>query len=308
MRKDHVISQKVAVRNSKKLRELLKEKNLIVLIGTHNALQAKIAEKIGFKGICLGGYGTAAFRLGLPDIGFLGLDEQLSVTRGITSSVNIPLLVDIDTGYGNPINVMYTVKQMIKAGADGVVIEDQVWPKRCGHMEGKQVISVEEQIKKIKAAVQAREEEGDPNLVIVARTDSRAVYGLEDAIRRGNLYAEAGADVVFIEALRNLDELRKVPKSVNAPCLTHFIEGGKTPSFSVKQCEEMGYKIACWTLGPIFATAKAMMDYGKTLLRDGTAEAMRDRLMTFKEFNELLGLGYFSQLAKKFAIPEMEKH
>ncbi len=280
------------------IRELIKKEEILILPGIYDALTAKIAEKAGFKGILMGGYSISATRLGQPDVGFLTMSEMTSQIKIISDAVNVPLIADGDTGYGNPLNVMRTVKEYEKAGASGIILEDQQWPKRCGHMEGKQVISKEEHIKKIEAALEAR---SSREFVIIARTDSLAVTGIEEAVERGKAYRDAGADVVFIEAPRSLEELSFIRKSIRGiPLVANIIEGGKTPYLSARALKEMGYEIMFCGLTAVLVIAKAFMDAMTHLKREGSTQGWLERMYTFSEFNELIGIKEFSMLEKKF--------
>jgi len=222
-------------------KKLVLDDEILVLPGAYDALSAKIVEQAGFKAVTLGGYPASASLLAKPDVSLLTLTEMVNQARYIAESVDIPLFVDGDTGHGNVTNVARTVKQFENAGVAGLFIEDQVFPKRCGHMEGKQVIPSEEMIAKIKAAVDARM---DDDLMLMARTDSLAVYGIDEAIERGNRFAEAGADIIFIEAPPSVEDMRRVCREVKAPMSANMVEGGKTPILTAKELQDIGYSIA----------------------------------------------------------------
>jgi methylisocitrate lyase len=280
------------------IRELIKKEEILILPGIYDALTAKIAEKAGFKGILMGGYSISATRLGQPDVGFLTMSEMASQIKIISDAVDIPLIADGDTGYGNPLNVMRTVREYEKAGASGIILEDQQWPKRCGHMEGKQVIPKEEHIKKIEAALEAR---SSTEFVIIARTDSLAVTGIEEAVERGKAYRDAGADVVFIEAPRSLEELSIIRKSIrDVPLVANIIEGGKTPYLSARALREMGYEIMFCGLTAVLVIAKAFMEAMTYLKREGSTQGWLERMYTFSEFNELIGIKEFSILENRY--------
>jgi 2-methylisocitrate lyase-like PEP mutase family enzyme len=208
---------------------LEKGNDIIILPGVYDALTAKIAEDVGFETAFQTGYGTSASLLGMPDFGFLNAGETLENAKRIINSVNIPILVDIDTGYGNPLNVWKIVKDLVRIGAKGIFLEDQVWPKRCGHMAGKTVIPKEDYILKLQAAIDARE---NNEFIIVARTDSLAQFGVEEAIERGKEYKRIGADVIFIEAPKTIDEMELISKEIKAPLLANMIEEGITPNLT----------------------------------------------------------------------------
>ena len=219
------------MKKTAQLKNLVFAKEILVMPGIYDGLSAVIAEKIGFKALCLGGYAASASLLGKPDISLLTLTEMTNHLRNITEVTDIPILADGDTGYGSILNVIRTVREFEKAGAGGLFIEDQVFPKRCGHMEGKQVIPAEDMVSKIKAALDTRIDE---DMIIMARTDAYAVYGLDEAIRRANLYHEAGADMIFIEAPTTSDEMKRLNQAVSAPSLANMVEGGKTPLRTAK--------------------------------------------------------------------------
>lgn len=279
------------------LREALESPGMVLAVGAFDALSARIAEKLGFRAVITGGYTTSASLLGRPDWGLLTQTEMVRHIGYVAEACSLPLIADADTGYGNPINVRRTVREFEKAGVAAVFLEDQVHPKRCGHMEGKQVIPAEEHAQKIRAAVDARI---DDDLVIIARTDARSVYGLDEAIRRAQLYREAGADVTFVEAPMSIDELSRIVKEVDAPQVANMIEGGKTPFLNADELEKMGFKIAFYTLGVYYAVAKTVYDFMSCLKSTGTTEGFADRMFSFREFNELVGLDEMQELQRKY--------
>ena len=234
------------------MRERIEDKkNILVLPGVFDALTAKIAENVGFDAMFQTGYGSAPSLLGMPDYGFLNAGETIDNATRIIRSVDSPVIVDIDTGYGNPLTVWKLVRDLESIGAAGVFIEDQLWPKRCGHMQGKDVIEMEEYISKLRAAPEAR---NNKDFVIVARTDSRAPLGLDEAIRRGRAYREAGADVIFIEAPRSIAELRRIADEIDAPLVANMIEGGVTPNLNAKRLLDLGYRIAVFPLSGLYGS------------------------------------------------------
>lgn len=269
------------------IRRLLKEKGQLVMPGVYDAVSAKLAARAGFEVIFITGYSLSATLLGEPDFGLLTQTEMLSSARRICSVVDRPVIVDADTGYGNAINVIRTVKELIRAGAAGLFLEDQVWPKRCGHMKGKQVISLDEHLKKLAAAMGAREG-GD--LYLVARTDARQALGLKEAIKRGVAFKEAGADAVFIEAPVSKEEMKEISRNVPGPLVANMIERGVTPLMSPAELKELGFDLVVWPLGPLYASAKALKDLYMTLREKGTTQDILDRLLPFDEFHEIIGL------------------
>jgi 2,3-dimethylmalate lyase len=273
------------------------KREFLTLPGVFDALSAKIAETIGYPAIFQTGYGSAAALLGMPDFGLLHAGETIDNARRIIKAVSIPVIVDIDTGYGNPLNVQRIVRDLEELGAGGVFLEDQVWPKRCGHMAGKDVIPGEEFVPKLRAAIDARRSK---EFIIVARTDARATLGLQEAIRRGREYYENGADVIFVEAPRTLRELREIPSKIDAPLVANMIEQGVTPNLSSHQLKKMGYKIAVFPLSGLYTSAFALRDVFTELMRTGSTKNSRRRMVTFDDFNRLVGLSGYMNLAKKY--------
>jgi 2,3-dimethylmalate lyase len=287
-------------------KKLVLDDEILILPGAYDALSAKIVEQAGFKAVTLGGYPASASLLAKPDVSLLTLTEMVNQARYIAESVDIPLFVDGDTGHGNVTNVARTVKQFENAGVAGLFIEDQVFPKRCGHMEGKQVIPSEEMIAKIKAAVDARM---DDDLMLMARTDSLAVYGIDEAIERGNRFAEAGADIIFIEAPPSVEDMRRVCREVKAPMSANMVEGGKTPILTAKELQDIGYSIATFPLSTLYAAAWGVSAVMRELFTKGTTSGYVGKMVTFSEFNALVGLEkvretesyYYKDLFEKLA-------
>jgi methylisocitrate lyase len=275
------------VKKTTLFKKLVLDKEILILPGAYDALSAKIVEQAGFKAVTLGGYPTSASLLAKPDVSLLTLTEMVNHARYIAESVRIPLFVDGDTGHGNVTNVARTVRLFENAGVAGLFIEDQVFPKRCGHMEGKQVIMTEEMIAKIKAAVDART---DDDLMLMARTDSLAVYGIDEAIERGNRFAEAGADIIFIEAPPSVEDMRRICREVKAPMSANMVEGGKTPILTAKELQDIGYSIVTFPLSTVYAAAWAVRMVMEELAARGTTTGTRDKMITFNDFNQLVGL------------------
>jgi carboxyvinyl-carboxyphosphonate phosphorylmutase len=275
------------MKKTTRFKKLVRDAEILVLPGAYDALSAKIVEQAGFKAVTLGGYPASGSLLAKPDVSLLTMTEMVNQARYIDEAVEIPLFVDGDTGHGNVMNVARTVREFERAGAAGLFIEDQVFPKRCGHMEGKQVISTEEMITKIKAAVDARK---DNDLMIMARTDALAVSGIDDAIERGNRYAEAGADIVFIEAPPSVKEMRRICKEVKAPLLANMVEGGKTPMLTAQELQEIGYSIVAFPLSTLYAAAYGVRFAMHALFKTGTTANCMDQMITFADFNHLVGL------------------
>lgn len=266
---------------------LVQDPEILVLPGVYDALSAKIVAEAGFKAVVMGGYAPSAALLGKPDVSLLTLTEMVNQARYIAGAVDLPVFADGDTGHGNVTNVQHTVREFERAGVAGLFIEDQVFPKRCGHMDGKQVIPTDEFVTKIKAAVDART---DQDLMIMARTDAVAVHGLDEAIERGNRCAEAGADIVFLEALPSVAAMRRACKEVHAPMSANMLEGGKTPLLTAKELQEIGYAIAKYPLSTIYAAAFGVRLAMRELFRTGTTRGCMDKMITFDAFNEMVGL------------------
>jgi len=275
------------MRKTTRLKELILASEILIMPGAHDSLVARIIEQAGFQAVTLGGYPATANLLGKPDVSLLSMTEMVEYTRRICGAVDLPVFTDGDTGYGNVTNVYRTVKEMERAGAAGMFIEDQVFPKRCGHMEGKQVIPAEEMVAKIKAALDARI---DPDFVIMARTDALAVHGIEEAIRRGNLYRETGADLIFVEAPQTIEDMKRINREINAPTLANNVEGGKSPLLTAKKLESIGYNVVVFPIASTYCIAKAVVDLMRELKEKGTTESFLDRMITFTSFNELVGL------------------
>ncbi|HEX6482401.1 MAG TPA: isocitrate lyase/PEP mutase family protein, partial [Ktedonobacteraceae bacterium] len=289
------------MRNTTRLRELLAGPDLIVAPGAYDALSARLIAQAGFSVVYMTGFGTAASVLGQPDVGLLTMSEMVSRAGALASVVgDVPLIADADTGYGNPINVRRTIREYERAGVAGLHIEDQVWPKKCGHMEGKQVIPMEEMVQKVRAAVDARQ---DPDFVIIARTDANAVTGFEDALRRGRAYREAGADVVFIEAPRSITELRAIAEAFpDVPLLFNWAESGKTPPLPLDEIRELGYKMVIFPVSMLFAATRTMLDLLEVLKRGEVPTAMSDRMVTFAQFTDTIGLPEIQEMERRYGV------
>jgi carboxyvinyl-carboxyphosphonate phosphorylmutase len=286
------------MKSRQSLRQQLENKNkIIVLPGVFDALSARIAEQVGFEAMFQTGYGSSAGLLGMPDFGFLNAGETVDNARRITRAVSVPVLVDADTGYGNPLNVWRTVRDLESLGAAGIFLEDQIWPKRCGHMMGKDVISKDEYLPKLKAAVEARKSK---DFIIVARTDARAPIGLEEAIERGKAYKKAGADVIFVEAPRSVEELKKVADEIDAPLVANMIEDGVTPTLPAKELLKLGYRIAVFPLSTLYSATYAMREVLTELKKTGSTKQTKKMMVTFKDFNRLVDLQKYMKLENRY--------
>jgi methylisocitrate lyase len=281
----------------KNLKSMLKSKKPLVIPGVYDALGAKIAQKVGFDAMFQTGYGTSATLFGMPDYGFIGATETVDNARRICRAVSVPVIVDSDTGYGNALSVWKLVKELESAGASGIFLEDQKWPKRCGHMQGKDVVSQEEYTEKLSAAIDARESK---DFIIVARTDARATKGLDDAIERGKQNKITGADAVFVEAPRSLDEMKRIGKEINAPLVANMIEGGATPLSSAETLSKMGFNIVLYPLSVLYANTFATMNILQELKKTGNTSKYKQKVVNFDQFNDLVELPKFRKMEKKY--------
>jgi len=276
---------------------LLKRDEILVVPGAYDALTARLVERAGFDAVYMTGAGTANSLTGFPDNGLITLTEVVTNARYIAQVTSIPLICDADTGYGNAVNVMRTVWEFERAGASGIHIEDQVAPKRCGHLEGKDVITVDEMRGKIRAACRART---DPDFLVIARVDARSALGFDEAVVRGRAYFEAGADVIFPEALETEEEFRRYAEEVEAPLLANMTEFGKSPYLSARDLEDMGYKIVIFPVTSLRVAAKAVWDLLKVLKDEGTPKGVLDRMFTRKELYELINYEVFHGYEREF--------
>jgi len=290
------------VKKTTKLKQMILERQALVCPGAHDAISAKLIERAGFKAIQVSGFGLSATYLGLPDMAFLSFSEVLHFSKNIIDSVEVPVMVDADTGYGNAVNAMRVTEEFIKIGAAGMNIEDQLFPKRCGHLEGKQIVPMDEMILKIKACCKVRDEI-DPDFVINARTDAIAVNGVEEAIKRGNAYAEAGADLIFVEAPRSVEQIKYVIESIDAPVSINLMDavvGGKTPLVAIDKLRELGVARISIPVGPLFAAIKGMVNYLDAIKGDRLAEGRTDLVADFGFFKELVGFPQYRELEKEY--------
>lgn len=292
--------------NKRKLKERIESKKIVIMPGVFDGFSAHLVEKMGFDAAFITGAGLSESRLGRPDVGIMGLEENLQGTRAIASCVNLALIADADTGYGNAVNVYHVVKAFEKSGVAGVMIEDQVWPKRCGHMAGKDVIPAEEMIGKVRAAVDAKE---DPNFVIKARTDAYAKYGIEEVIERANAYRSAGADLLFADAILRIDDIKRFAKEVKGPVAINMGFGIRsrptTPLISAKELEAMGVSVVEYPRMLTSAAVRGMMNAISVFqqsIKEGRVIERPDLMVTFEELNELIGLGDARELEAKYAV------
>ncbi len=283
-----------------RLRELLSADRPLMAPGAYDALSARLIEQAGFDAVYMTGFGTTASLIGRPDVGLLSGTEMVDNARRITSAVDVPVIADADTGYGNAINVVRTVQLYEQAGVAGIQLEDQVMPKKCGHMSGKALIGADEMVGKLQAAVAART---DPDLVIIARTDAVAVQGLDEAISRARAFAEAGADLLFVEAPTSEDDIARVAKELGgvAPLVFNWAEGGRTPPLSLERITELGFALVIYPIGALLAATASIRSLLATLRTEGTPVSALDGLPSFGEFTDLIGLPEVQSLEQRFS-------
>jgi len=290
------------VKKKSLLKKIINEKRAVPCPGAHDALSAKLIERAGFEVLQVSGFGLAATYLGLPDMAFMSSSQMIEFTKNIVNAVDIPVMADADTGFGSAVTAMYITREVIQTGAAGMNIEDQSFPKRCGHMEGKQLISTEEMVLKLKACCKVRDEL-DPDFVINARTDAIAVEGIESAVERGNAYAEAGADMIFVEAPRSVEQIEKVVKEINAPVSINLfdnVKGGKTPLVPVDKLAELGVARVSIPVGTTFAAMKGVEKYLEAIKGGALAEGRYDLVSKFEEFKDVVGYDKFRDLEKEY--------
>ena len=280
-----------------RLRALISARRLLTVPGAANALTARIIEDVGFEAVYISGAGVANTFLGVPDIGLLSLPQLVAHVSAMREAVEVPLIVDADTGFGNAVNVWHTVRSLERAGASAIQLEDQTFPKRCGHFAGKSVIPAEEMVQKVRAAVEARH---DPDLLIIARTDALAVDGIDAACERARMYHQAGAEIIFVEGPRDVAEIEQVATAVNAPKLINLVEGGVTPHLSHERLQELGFAIALYANLALLASIRAMRDSLVHLHADGNP-ATRPPVATWTERQELVGKSGYDALERRFS-------
>ena len=274
------------------LTTLLSRPGILTVPGVHDAIVAKLAERVGFEAGYISGSGASTVLLAQPDVGLITLPEMAQHTKRISDAVHFPLIVDADTGHGSVLNTMRCVQELEAAGAAAIHLEDQEFPKRCGHLDGKTIASVDEMVGKIRAAVAAR---SDEDFLIIARTDARAIEGIEGAVRRAKAYLEAGASIIFPEALKTEEEFRAFAKAVDAPLLANMTEFGKTPYYTAKQFEEWGYKIVIFPVSALRVANKAVLEFFRELKREGTQRTYEPAMMTRKELYEVIEYERYEQ-------------
>ena len=287
------------------LKQLLKRDKLLVAPGCFDGLSARLVQEAGFEAAYLSG-GAVARSMGIPDIGLVTMSESIERAAQVVSAIKIPIIADADTGYGNAVNLVRTMREFERAGVAAIHIEDQITPKRCGHLDGKEVISLGEMTQKLQAALAAR---SDPDFCIIARTDARGVNGFDDAIERGQAFAKLGVDAIFVEAPQSEEELEEIPRRIpNIPLLVNVFKGGKTPMLPVERLEKMGYRIAIYPSETQRAAIHAMRNALSTLKREGTTESIDAALTTFKERDQVVDLDGWQKIESEFMAVEPENH
>jgi 2-methylisocitrate lyase-like PEP mutase family enzyme len=282
-----------------KLKQRLAQRDGMLVPGAPNALAARIIADLGFEAIYVTGAGVTNMHLGLPDIGLITLSEIADHVGAIRDVVDLPLVVDADTGFGNPVNVGRTITVLERAGANAIQLEDQVFPKKCGHFAGKDVVETDEMVQKIHAAVDARR---DDNLLIVARTDARALYGMDAALERAQAYIEAGADVTFVEAPRTVEELALIPQRLAVPQIVNLVAGGLTPLLGRDELQRMGFAFVLYANAALRAAIHGMQDVLRHLQTHGSLDDTMGRVATFAERQRLVGKPHYDALEKKYVI------
>lgn len=290
------------MRKTTELKRMIEDPEILVVPSAYDQLSAKVIEKSGFRAVHMTGSGTSASLLGYPDMGFTTIAEMATHAKNMVLSVDLPVIVDADSGYGNALNVTRTVREFERAGVAGIHIEDQVTPKRCGHLEGKRVIGVDEMVGKIEAAVDARD---DDDFQIIARTDAREAFGMEDALERSKRYVDAGADCIFFEAPLSVDEMRRVRDEIGAPLLANMVEGGKTPWLTAKELEALGFNLVIFPLSGWMAAAAVLQEMLRELHETGTTQGFWDRMnlhMTFEELFDVFDYPKFQGLEDRYVV------
>jgi len=287
------------VRSTENLKKILARRDAVIVPGVANAMFARVVEATGFEAVYVTGAGIANMLLGAPDIGLTTMSEVADTVARIADTVSVPLIVDADTGFGNAVNMVRTVRSFERAGAAAIQIEDQVFPKKCGHFAGKHVISLQEMLAKIKAAVDARR---DNSLQIIARTDARAIEGLDRAIERANAFAEAGADVTFVEAPTDLQELSRIPKEVRVPQVANMVFGGRTPEPGRAGLREYGYAIVLYANAVLQAALRASYEVLDALGKDGSLASVTKLLASFEERQDAVAKDAWDELERRYQV------
>ncbi len=289
----------------KRMRELFATKKTVIAPGAHDMLTGKIIGKLGFDAVYMTGYGQSASHLGKPDVGLMTMSEMVARAANLVECCGVPVVADADTGFGNAVNVMRTVREYEKAGVAVIQLEDQVMPKKCGHMIGREVIAMEEMVGKIKAAVDARI---DPNFMIMARTDARTVLGIDAALERAHAYKEAGADIIFVESPEGKEEMKRINDELpGVLTLANMVEGGRTPMVKNAELSDLGYNLIIYPTASVYVTTKAMVDLWEAMRRDDTTQGVIDTMIPFAQFNEIVGLPEIREIEANYATGRIVK-
>lgn len=289
---------------AKALRERLKKPEILIAPGAYDCISARLIEQMGFEAAFMTGFGASGSILGQPDYGLMTMNEMASVCANMNYFLNIPLIGDIDTGYGNPLNVYRTVREFERAGMAAVHLEDQVFPKRCGHMEKKAVIPMEEHVEKIRAAVEARDE-----MMIIARTDAFATHGLDETLRRLEAYRDAGADIIYADGLPSVEAMRAVCQIEGVYKFGNQVEGGKSPTLSFEELQEIGYDIVIYPVGTAFAAARAIENYLQSLKKNRSNAKIiaSGAVPSFAQFNSIVGMETLTDMERRFQVDVFKK-
>ncbi len=288
---------------AKKLKEIVACQQAVPVPGAGNALSARVIEDLGFEIVYLTGAGLANTAYGIPDIGLTTLTEVVNAASAIYDVVDLPIIVDADTGFGNPLNMVRTIRLLERAGAAGIQIEDQVFPKKCGHFSGKAVVPLGEMLDKLKAALDTRV---DPDVQIIARTDAAAVEGMDRAIERAHAFAELGADLTFVEAPRSIEELARIPKDIRVPQVANIVFGGKTPDPGRQRMTEMGFSLVLYANAALQASVRAHYEVLGALKRDGSLDAVADRLASFEERQRVVDKDNWDALEARYSAKDIK--
>ena len=281
----------------KTIAQCLRDGEFVLAPGIFDLISARMADSKGFKAIYMTGYGIAASYLGQPDAGYATYIDMVGRASQVTSRTTTPLIADADTGFGGPLNVQHTIRGYEKAGVQAIQIEDQEFPKKCGHTLGRRVVPIEDMVTKIEVAAEARESD---DFLIIARTDSRTTLGLDEALRRGEAFAKAGADIVFIESPESLDEMKTICANFDKPCFANMVEGGRTPLLSAAELEDIGFKMAIFPGTGFLATAQVLSNVYGALKKDGISTDVSDQLYPFEDMNKLMGFEDVWEFDKKY--------
>lgn len=287
------------MKHTKKLRKLIEAEDILMCPGTYDPLMAKLIKRMGFEAMYMTGAGVSHSTLAMPDLGLTTMTEMVQRAGQLADASDLPLICDADTGYGNALNVVRTVREYERAGVAAIHIEDQEMPKRCGHFMGKSLIETDEMVGKLKAALDTRQ---DADFLIIARTDARTAVGFDEALDRAHAYAEAGADVIFFESPRSVEELTAVPKAIDKPVLANMVETGLTPLLSASELQDLGYGVVIFAGGLARFLARQAEGFLQNLKETGTTAAYMDRMNSFQEQNDLLELPKFEEMAKKYGL------